>query len=139
MSTPAAPAPKAQKKAKPVRPSKKPAKGKGSQPAQSAPRRAPILLELVYTVLVLVVIGVGLSAAILSWMAGADLLMIVVRAGGACLVTGLLAWIIYWLIANGVVEARRQQVLEEAAKQKAARMAQAAPADKAESTMEFEA
>ena len=114
-----------------AQPEKKAAVAKGG-PA----RRAPILLELVYALFLLAVIGMGLGTALLSWLAGADLLMIVVRSGGACLVTGLLAWILYWQIANGVVEARRQQVLEEAAKQKAAR---AAEAGKAASTMEFEA
>lgn len=130
MSTPSTPAPQ--------KPAKRPAK-KSPAAAKAPVRRAPILLELTYTVFVLVVIGVGVGTAIMSWLAGADLLMIVVRAGGACLVVGLLTWIIYWQIANGVVEARRQQVLEEAAKQKAARAAQAAQADQATSTIEFEA
>ena len=120
-----------------------PAPQPAGQPVTKAPsakgasaRRAPILLELIYALFLLAVVGMGLITALLSWLAGADLLMIVVRSGGACLVTGLLAWLIYWQIANGVVEARRQQVLEEAAKQKAAR---AAEAGKTASTMEFEA
>ncbi len=111
------------------RPPKKPA------PKKAAPRRAPVLLEITYTLFMLIVIGAGLATASLSLMAEADLLMVVVRTGGVLLLTGLILWIVYWLIANGVVEARRQQVLEEARQQKAA----AAAADQAQSTVEFEA
>ena len=120
-------------------PKPKPARASKKSP-RPARRHGPVLLELTYALFVIIVIGVGLSIALLSWLAGADLLMIVVRTGSAFLVTGLLLWVVYWQIANGMVEVRRQQLLDEAEKQKAARAAaQAAQAETAQSTMEFEA
>jgi hypothetical protein len=95
-------------------------------------RRAPILLELAYSLFVLIVIGATLSTGVLSLLAGADPLMVVVRSAGALLSTGFILWLVYWLMATSIIEARRQQVLEEAARQKAA-------AEKAQSTLEFEA
>lgn len=132
-------APQKSAKATPKKGAKSAARRNAKPPApkKAAPphRRAPILIEVVYTLCVIIVIGVTLSVALISWLAGADLLMIVVRTGSALLVTGLLLWVIYWFMANGVVEARRQQVLDEALKRKAA----ATAAEKAQSTMEFEA
>ena len=120
-------------------PKPKPARASKKSP-RPARRHGPVLLELTYALFVIIVIGVGLSIALLSWLAGADLLMIVVRTGSAFLVTGLLLWVVYWQIANGMVEVRRQQLLDEAERQKAARAAaQAAQAETAQSTMEFEA
>ena len=124
MKTPAA-KPKADKKPKPVKP---PAPKKVKLPR----RRAPILLELTYTLFVLIVIGVTLLTALLSLLAGADILMVVVRSGGALLSTGFILWIFYWIMATSIIEARRQHVLAEAARQKAA-------AEKAHSTVELEA
>lgn len=126
----------------------KPSKSKSARAAKKtsrpARRHAPVLLELTYALFTIIVMIVGVSIALLSWLAGADLLMIVVRTGSAFLVTGLLLWVVYWQIANGMVEMRRQQLLEEAEKEKTARIAQAAAqaaaqAEAAQSTMEFEA
>ncbi len=135
MNSPAAPAAEAPQTAPAKKAAKAAASKKSRAPKKAAPprRRAPILLEAAYTLFVLVILGTGLSTALISWLAGADLLMVVVRAGGALLVTGLILWIVYWLMANGVVEARRQLVIEEAQKRKAAQ------AEQVQSTMEFEA
>jgi hypothetical protein len=127
MTTPAASKPQREKKPRS-------GKNKLSAPKKVKPprRRAPILLELTYTLFVLIVLGAGISTAVISLLAGADLLMVVVRSGGALLSVGFILWVVYWLMATGIIEARRQQVLEEAARQKAA-------AEKAQSTLEFEA
>ena len=118
-----------------AKPEKKPRSGKKAAPPKKvklARRRAPILLELTYTLFVMVVIGTALSTAIISLLAGADLLMVVVRSGAALLSTGFIFWVVYWLMATGIIEVRRQQVIEEAVKQKDA-------AAKAQSTVNFEA
>ena len=127
MNAPAAPKPKPEKISRNAK-----AKTPASKKVKPPRRRAPILLELTYTLFVLVVIGAGVSTAVISLLAGADMLMVVVRSGGALLSTGFILWIVYWLMATGIIEVRRQQVLEEAAKQKAA-------AEKGQSTVEFEA
>jgi len=114
------------------KPEKKPRPGKASKKAKVPRRRAPVLLELAYTLFMLMVIGAGVSTAVLSLLAGADILMVVVRTGGAVLSVGFILWVVYWLMATSIIEVRRQQVIEEAAKQRAA-------SEKAQSTMEFEA
>jgi hypothetical protein len=115
-----------------TKPEKKPRPGKASKKSKLPRRRAPILLELTYTLFMLMVIGTGVSTALLSLLAGADTLMVVVRTGAAVLSVGFILWVVYWLMATSIIEARRQQVIEEAAKQRAA-------AEKVQSTMEFEA
>jgi hypothetical protein len=130
MTEPTAPEPKREKKPKPVK--TKPAKPPVVKKVKPPRRRAPILLELTYTLFMLIVLGATVTTAVISLLAGADLLMVVVRTGGVLLTVGFILWVVYWLVATGIIEARRQQVLEEASRQKAA-------AEKASSTMEFEA
>lgn len=129
MTTPAVPKPKPEKKPRGGKKNTKPAAPKKAKPPR---RRAPILLELTYTLFVLIVLGASVSTAVISLLAGADLLMVVVRSGGVLLSVGFILWVVYWLMATGIIEARRQQVIEEAARQKAA-------TEKAQSTLEFEA
>jgi len=125
MKAPESPVPEPEKKSQP-------SKASARKKAKAPRRRAPILLELTYTLFMLIIIGTGLSTAVLSLLAGADILMVVVRTGGALLTVGFVLWVTYWLMTASIIEVRRQQVIEEAAKKRAA-------AEKGQSTLEFEA
>ena len=76
--------------------------------------RPTLLLETVHVLSRLAVIGVGLGVALLSAMAGSDMLAVAVRAGGAMLGMGLLLWFINWVLHRAVLEMVRLQLAEAA-------------------------
>jgi hypothetical protein len=78
---------------------------KEGAPKKTRAPRAPMLIETAYAVSLYTVILATLITTILSLLAGADLLMVVVRGGSVVLVLGFLAWVLnYWLM-HGALEA----------------------------------
>ncbi|MBI3762796.1 MAG: hypothetical protein HY260_13190 [Chloroflexi bacterium] len=84
--------------------------------AEGHPGRPTLLLETAHTLSQILVTTVGVGVALMSVLAGADLLMVIARAGGAVLAVGWLLWLANWLLQRGVSETARRQ-LEEAARQ----------------------
>jgi hypothetical protein len=76
--------------------------------------RVPVLLETVYTVTIWVVVLLGAATAFISFLADGNVLMMLVRAGSAMLVLGLLGWFLYYRVARSAIEIVRQQAREEA-------------------------
>ena len=76
--------------------------------------RVPVLLELVYTVTIWVTVILGAATALISYLVVGNVLMMLVRAGLAMLVLGLLGWFLYFRVARSAIEIIRQQALEEA-------------------------
>lgn len=67
-------------------------------------RRLPVILELSFAISKLAVVLIGAVIAFISYLAGCSPLMIAIRGGAAVLVTGLIGWFIYYLIAQGSLD-----------------------------------
>lgn len=78
-------------------------KNKGSKRKQQP--AVPYLLELSLTLWQVLVLTVGVLTAVLSWVNGADLIMITVRSGAAMFSLGALAWLTNWMLSQQMLEA----------------------------------
>lgn len=92
---------------------KKKQKGEAEERPEAAPGQAagkpevrlPILLEMALTLSRLLILLAGVSAALLSLKAGAGLPMAIARGGAALLISGLLLWLVNWMLARRSLEA----------------------------------
>jgi hypothetical protein len=83
----------------------------------------PVLVELTYTVSVLLFIFVGLTVMIVSVLTGSSLLNLVLRTSASLLALGCLLVIIYYQVSSGVLQASLVEQ-EEAQKAQAEEHAQ---------------
>ncbi|HVP21231.1 MAG TPA: hypothetical protein VMS73_05160 [Anaerolineaceae bacterium] len=79
-------------------------KNEKPEPKPKKEKPVPIFLETAFTVSRVCVILIGLTAAILSLLAGNDVLSSAIRSVVAMLVTGFLFWLITWLVIRGSMD-----------------------------------
>ena len=90
-----------------ARPEKNPEdqeKNENPEPKARKERPVPILLETAFTVSRISVILIGLTAAVLSLLAGNDVLSSAIRSVVAMLVMAFLLWLITWLVIRGSMD-----------------------------------
>jgi hypothetical protein len=88
--------PRKEKKEKPKKEKRKP---------QGNDVHLPVLVELTYSVSVLLLILVGLSVVIVSVLTGASLLNLVLRTSAAMLAIGCLLVVIFYQVSSGSLQA----------------------------------
>ena len=115
--------------AKKTAPKKKPQKTKA--PAAQTGTQVPVLLDLVFNVSKALVVLVGILAMAVSLLTGSPPLAAGLRAGAAMLALGLVLYGVSWMVAQGALEA--------AAAEHTAKVEEMAQADKAATTLEYEA
>lgn len=89
----------------PVKSRKDRKKEKGKKPPQADGARLPVLVELTYTVSIILLIFVGLAMIIISFLTGASLSSLVLRTSVAILVLGSLLILISSQVSSGVLQA----------------------------------
>jgi len=71
------------------------------EPKLKKQKPMPILLETAFTISRSLVILTGAGVAVLSLLAGNDIVVTALRSVAAILVTGFLLWVITWLLIRG--------------------------------------
>jgi hypothetical protein len=75
----------------------------------------PAVLEFMYSFSGNLIVMVGLAAACVAYLSGANFGQIIMRTAIALIATGIMILLIAWLVSASVYEAARQQMQEEEA------------------------
>ena len=85
---------------------KKEKKNKEKKKTQADDMQLPVLVELTYSISVILLIIVGLAVIVVSVLTGASLLNIILRTSAAMLSMGSLVVLIFHQVSMGVLQAR---------------------------------
>ena len=77
------------------------------------PVHLPLLLDFTLSVAKVTVALIGALTAVLSTIAGASVVITVLRSGAAMLAVGLMFWLVNWIIAHNFLEITQKELAHE--------------------------